>query len=100
MLRHLIWCGSSVDVRSAEGATPLMNAVQDGSVEKATYLLDEGADINAVDACGFTALHRAAEMGKAELVKILVARGGIHRRGSPGLYSSDACRETRRGGRD
>ncbi len=75
MLGHLLERGSPVNVRSADGATPLMNAVQTGSVRQVTFLLDRGADPNAADARGFTSLHRAAEMGKMELAKMLLARG-------------------------
>ncbi|WP_257447816.1 ankyrin repeat domain-containing protein [Archangium lipolyticum] len=75
MLEHLLTKGSPVDVRSVEGATPLMNATQSGRDELLSWLLDHGADPNAVDARGFTALHRAAEMGHLECVRILLARG-------------------------
>ena len=77
MLRHLLERGSPVDVRSAEGATPLMNAIQTGTARQVNFLLDHGADPNAADARGFTALHRAAEMGKVDLAKILLARGAV-----------------------
>ena len=54
-----------------------MNAVQGAEMEKATYLLDRGANPNARDQRGFTALHRAAEMGFADLVGLLLDRGSI-----------------------
>jgi ankyrin repeat protein len=75
MVNLLLERGSPVDVRSTEGATPLMNAVQQGSVEKATLLLDRGADPDAKDSRGFTALHRAAEMGQTQLAELLLRRG-------------------------
>jgi ankyrin repeat protein len=75
MLDHLLRRGSPIDVRSAEGATPLMNAVQDGDLDRATFLLDHGADPNAIDLRGFAALHRAAESGHKGLVELLLARG-------------------------
>jgi hypothetical protein len=77
MLQHLLRRGSPVDVRSIEGATPLMNAVQTGSVRQVTFLLDHGANPVAADDRGFTALHRAAEMGKTDMVRILLARGAF-----------------------
>lgn len=74
MLQHLISRGSPVDIRSIDGATPLMIAVQSGSVKQVNFLIDHGADPNAADARGFTSLHRAAEMGKPDIVKILLTR--------------------------
>ena len=54
-----------------------MNAVQGRSVANATLLLDHGADPNARDHKGFTALHRAAEMGELQIVKLLLDRGAF-----------------------
>jgi ankyrin repeat protein len=67
--------GSPADVRSAEGATPLMSAVQSASMEKACFLFDRGADVNARDRRGFTALHRTADMGHLEVTQVLLGRG-------------------------
>ena len=69
--------GSPVDVRSREGATPLMTAVQGASVSKVCFLLDHGADVNARDGRGFTPLHRAAEMGHQEVLRVLLDRGAL-----------------------
>ncbi|MBU4445649.1 ankyrin repeat domain-containing protein [bacterium] len=49
------------------GATPLMNACQNDSVKVVDFLLANNADLNARDNRGFTALHRAAEMGKYDI---------------------------------
>lgn len=70
--------GSSIDVRSDEGATPLMTAIQT-SEEMVPILLDRGADPNATDDRGFTALHRAAELGKVQIVESLLDRGAFPR---------------------
>jgi ankyrin repeat protein len=39
------------------------------------WLLAHGSDPNASDARGFTSLHRAAEMGHAESVRLLLEHG-------------------------
>jgi ankyrin repeat protein len=51
------------NVRTTQGATPVMNAAQSNKVEPLNLLLKSGALINAKDNRGFTALHRAAAMG-------------------------------------
>jgi hypothetical protein len=76
MLDLLLAKGSSPDARSSEGATALMTEVQSKDGKHVRYLLEHGADVNAQDARGFTALHRVAEMGKIELVKLLLGKGG------------------------
>ena len=75
MAELLLELGATVDVKSAEGATPLMNAAQTRSLENTRLLLDNGADADAKDERGFTSLHRAAEMGEQEIVQLLLERG-------------------------
>lgn len=74
-LSELLKLGANPNVRSREGATPIMNAVQSENIEQLKILLEAGADINAQDNRGFTSLHRAAEMGKSEIVKYLLQHG-------------------------
>jgi ankyrin repeat protein len=69
------WGVRLLDVRSSEGATPLMVAVQRSNPEKVRFLIDRGADLDAHDHRGFTALHRAAEAGFVDLVRVLLDRG-------------------------
>ncbi len=71
----LLNAGAPVGVRSRQEATPLMQAVQSKSPVHVQVFLDHGADPNAVDHRGFTALHRAAEMGQVDVVKELLAAG-------------------------
>jgi len=46
-----------------------------GAEEAVTFLLNAGADINAMNEADFTALHGAAYRGLNEVIKILVDRG-------------------------
>jgi ankyrin repeat protein len=50
-------------------------ATRQGDIEQVHHLLEAGADINAKDGYGQTALMNAARDGHLELVRLLVERG-------------------------
>jgi RNA polymerase sigma factor (sigma-70 family) len=64
-------------LQNAEGATPLVRAVQTGDVELVRLLLDAGADARERCACaaGESALWTAALYGDASIVEVLLAAG-------------------------
>jgi len=55
--------------------TPLLDAVGNGNIEMAKYLLGKGAYINAMDDKGYTALHEAAKANNADFVLYLIRYG-------------------------
>jgi ankyrin repeat protein len=74
--RALLDSGADPDARDEEdGRTPLMSAVLGGSIGLVGLLLEAGADVNARDHRGFTALHFAAEEQLPEMVRLLLSKG-------------------------
>jgi len=57
------------------GTTPLLHAGKLGEVKRLAELLKKGADVNAVDPSGSTALVYAASSGNAEAVSLLLNAG-------------------------
>ena len=74
-MQKLLELGADPNVKTNQGATPIMNAVQSNKIEHLKTLLNAGALVNAKDNRGFTALHRAAEMGHIEILKLLLING-------------------------
>jgi ankyrin repeat protein len=58
-----------------EKADPLHIAARAGDLAKLRTLIEEGANVNAKNMCGETALHYAAERGHKEVVELLIAKG-------------------------
>ena len=88
LLRLLLEHGADPALPTTNGTTPLMVASGIGWVEGVTYewseadtlatvrlLLELGADVNAADRDGRTALHGAAHKGRNDVVRMLVDHG-------------------------
>ena len=77
--------GVPVDLRDSQHWTPLIESSYEGQAEVVVTLIDLGADVNAVNDVGFSALTRASRQGHLEIVKILAAKGAnIHHRAAAG----------------
>lgn len=63
-----------LEAESANGVRPLLGAAASGQHEIAKLLLDAGADINAQDENGLTALRQAVQNSDLDMVKLLVLR--------------------------
>jgi ankyrin repeat protein len=86
-MRLLVSKGADPAIPSSEGVTPLMAAaglgwtgnqhrtVPGAWVPAVKYCLELGADLNARDIFGYSAIHAAAYRGDNELVKFLVDKG-------------------------
>ncbi len=70
--------GMADDAKLREAATAqpsLVEAAQEGALQRVRQLLDDGADVNAVDADGCSALQLAAAEGHREIAVLLLANG-------------------------
>jgi ankyrin repeat protein len=67
------WCLTAI--LTAAGASSVADAVMQGDREAARALLQKGADVNAAQSDGMTALHWAAVKSDVELAKMLLYAG-------------------------
>ena len=77
-IKSLVEGGAKADTLIEYGEhkiTPLMKACWDGELEIATYLLDQGADVNFADEEGDTPLFQAIKRERAEFAQLLIDRG-------------------------
>ena len=73
---RLIAKGADVNARTKQGRTPLMIAAAcNGCSETVKLMLAKGADAQAADTTGVTALDLAAGAGDLESMRLLIARG-------------------------
>ena len=91
ILRLLLGAGADPHMTTYDGTTPLMVAAglgrstytpreprgarSPGAERAVAILIEAGADVNAVNEAGFTALHGAAFRGLNEVIEYLVAQG-------------------------
>lgn len=69
--RQLVAAGALVNAANP----PLAVAAAKGDVPLATFLIEEGADINKTDLDGDTPLENAAALSQLEMVKLLLEKG-------------------------
>lgn len=64
-----------INKKNHRGETALHWASLTGRIRSVFLLLDEGADMKAVDAQGYSALHHAAQHGQSQILAVLHRRG-------------------------
>ena len=77
-MRRIAWMilvAACALVAACDKNTPLMDKVVAGDAAAVSALIAKGADVNARNNYGWTALSHAARAGNAELVKLLLAHG-------------------------
>jgi ankyrin repeat protein len=75
----------TVKERDQHGNTPLHYAIESGDIGLVRLLIEQGADVNAVNKEGVTPLIKAAQFGQTEIVKFLHEHGAdVNRANSKG----------------
>ncbi len=86
LVQLMLQRGANVEARCVDQITPLMHAVKHGYLSILELLLNKGAQADTTTA-GWTALHRAADMVKVPMVKLLLAKGADIEARSPKVFS-------------
>ena len=66
---------TSPDIKDTDGFTPLMNAAKNGDLDGGQRAIASGANVNATNETGISALYIAAGLGHKELTKLLIEKG-------------------------
>ena len=74
IMKQFLSLGSDVNDSNKDGAAAIHFAAGDGSIERLSFLLDNGANIN-IPSQGGTPLHWAAHNGNAKVVTFLSKKG-------------------------
>ncbi|SDY87024.1 Ankyrin repeat-containing protein [Bacillus sp. 166amftsu] len=64
-----------VKAKNQNENTSLQAAIANKKIEMATFLIEQGADVNAVQSGGWTGLHEAALLGDEKIVALLIENG-------------------------
>ena len=75
----LFLLSASLAIRAADFNEDLLKAAQKGDAAKIKSLIEAGANVNAADRKGCTALYKAADKGRTEAVKMLLQAGADRR---------------------
>ena len=70
--------GADINVRDAEGNTPLAWAVRRGTIDQVKFLIESGANLNSQNKHGETPLMLAADRGYVDIVKLLLAQDFVN----------------------
>ena len=69
-------CVTALLVAAPAPESPVADAAMRGDTEQVRALLRQGADVNAAQGDGMTALHWATELGVVEMAEVLDPRWG------------------------
>ena len=65
---------NGIETIDSEGRTALINAAFYNNIDLLEWLINQGADIDAKDYIGYTALHFACQEGHIDSVKFIIVK--------------------------
>lgn len=76
VMKELLKAGADINKTIEEGWTPVLQAAMDGQGDAIRFLAAQGAKLDEQETYfGHTALHKAARLGHAEAVQVLIDKG-------------------------
>jgi ankyrin repeat protein len=72
---YLVERGADINVRGANGSTPLMRAAFAGRIQTAEFIVKNGGEVNLTNCNGETALSIACRHDRADIVNLLLRSG-------------------------
>ena len=88
--------GFDVNDRLPDGATPLMSAAKNNVIDIAEYLLENGAELDACDEEGWTALMTSASFKHFDMMRFWLKRRKYSCKSQLGIHSPVLCRDKRK----
>ncbi|MGA2854740.1 MAG: ankyrin repeat domain-containing protein, partial [Verrucomicrobiota bacterium] len=73
MMKLLLSAGASPNVKTDNGGTPLLSAIQNSQFESAALLVQNGADVNTANDNGMTPLHMAVWAQNIPIISLLLS---------------------------
>ncbi len=77
VLRYLLKQNANIEIRDQQGNTPLLIAILQKNSRLTHHLVDHGADVNAQDSKGHSALQIARQLQLDDIVSLLLRTGAI-----------------------
>jgi ankyrin repeat protein len=92
-LEQLMKYQPDINLADKQGISPLAVAIQNHDFDTALKFIEQGANVNAVDAAGNTILHYAAGINDSQaVIKSLVAKGAkvnvVNKQGNPAIFQA------------
>ncbi|XP_062503461.1 ankyrin repeat and SAM domain-containing protein 3-like [Corticium candelabrum] len=87
----LLTTGSSLHTSGRDSEAPLRKAIKLGRVDWCRELISRGEEVNDTDCAGWSLLHEASNIGRMDIVELLLQSGASHLVNTPSIGGDTAC---------